>query len=289
MLIDGKKIAAEIQEELTNEIMQFSGRKPCLAVILVGDHPPSQIYVKRKISACHSVGIHSIQRIFPSSITEMKLLNELKFLNEDPSVDGILVQLPLPVHISPFKIMHAIYPEKDVDGFHPINMGKLLIGEKDGFAPCTPLGIKVLLERYSLDTDGKNVVILGRGNLVGKPMSVMLMQNVSGANATVTVVHSRSKNIPEICQKADILIAAIGSPKFVTADMVKDGVVVVDVGINKVLNPALPSGYQIVGDVDFDAVADKCSHITPVPGGVGPMTIAMLLSNTIKSYKQRYL
>lgn len=286
MIIDGTAIASDIQQEIHDKVKNLT-RKPCLAVILVGENLPSQIYVKRKIEACSKIGFRSILRRFPDTISEKELLDQLEILNHDDSVDGILVQLPLPQQINPLVIIHQINPEKDVDGFHPINVGKLLIGDDRGFVPCTPLGIKALLQRSSIEISGKHVVIIGRSNLVGKPVAALLMQNAEGANATVTIAHSHSKNIKELCKQADILIVAIGKPKYVTADMIKKDAVIIDVGINKISNPNVPQGYQIVGDVDFDSVKDKCSAITPVPGGVGPMTIAMLLSNTWKSYQLR--
>ena len=223
----------------------------------------------------------------PSS-TQAEILLEIQKLNADDGIDGILVQLPLPSHVNPYTITLAIDPTKDVDGFHPLNMGRLLQGQTDGFFPCTPLGIKVLLEQSGVEMAGKNVLVIGRSNIVGKPMAAMLMQNTAGANATVTIAHSFTKNIKELSFRADIIIAAIGKPKFVTADMVKEGAIVIDVGTNKIENKDKPSGYQIVGDVDFENVVQKCSLITPVPGGVGPMTIAMLLSNTLRSFQIRH-
>jgi methylenetetrahydrofolate dehydrogenase (NADP+) / methenyltetrahydrofolate cyclohydrolase len=287
MIIDGKAIADEIQSELKTAIAQLEGRKPCLAVILVGDHPPSQIYVSRKAQACESIGIISIKRELPYEISEVEVLSEVKKLNQDPSVDGILVQLPLPPHINPFNIMQAILPAKDIDGFHPLNVGKMLIGETDGFYPCTPLGIKVLLERTGIELTGLHALVIGRSNIVGKPMAAMLMQTSIGGNATVTVANRYTKDIKKICLSADVIIVAIGQPKFITSDMVKQGVVIIDVGINKIESVASKKGYQLVGDVDFENVKEKCSFITPVPNGVGPMTIAMLLSNTLLSYQRR--
>lgn len=289
MIIDGKAIAAQIQQEIKTEISQFLGRIPCLAVILVGNHLPSQIYVQRKTQACESVGIRSLKQHLPAETTEAELLITLEQLNADPSVDGILIQLPLPPHMNPLTILKCIDPDKDVDGLHPVNAGKLLTGDVSGFVPCTPLGIKVLLERSGVDVCGKHVLVLGRSNLVGKPMAALLMQNAKGANATVTIAHSYTKQVKELCLLADVLIVAMGKAKFITADMVKEGAVVVDVGINKIDNPVSSQGYQIVGDVDFPDVKAKCSLITPVPGGVGPMTIAMLLSNTWKSAKRKLL
>lgn len=282
-IIDGKGIAESIQEEIRGKVANIPGRKPCLAVVLVGDHPPSQIYVNRKIQACSNVGIRSVLERLPSSATEREILAMVQKLNEDPHVDGILVQLPLPPHVNPNKINIHIHPHKDVDGLHPMNIGKLLIGESDGFIPCTPLGIKVLLERSNVDLTGKHAVILGRSNIVGKPMAALLMQSNGGGNATVTIAHRFSQGIAALCRLADLLIVAIGNPGFVKVDMVKEGAVVIDVGINKVVNA---SGYRIVGDVDFDGIKEKCSLITPVPGGVGPMTIAMLLSNTLQGYER---
>lgn len=288
MIIDGKKIAEEIQQEIKTALLNGKyERSPCLGVILVGEHPASQIYIKRKTEACENTGIVSLGCTLPSTATEEELLEEIKKLNENPIVDGILLQLPLPSHINPSAAINRIHPEKDVDGFHPLNMGKLLIGEKDGFIPCTPLGIKVLLERSGVNVSGKHVVVVGRSNIVGKPVAALLMQRMPGCNATVSIVHSQSKNLIELCQNAEILIVAMGRPHFIKAEMVKEGAVIIDVGINKIENLARKSGYQIVGDVDFDQVKNKCSLITPVPGGVGPMTIAMLLSNTFQSFLKR--
>lgn len=287
MIIDGKAIADQIQLEIQRQVESIQGRKPCLAVILVGNHPASKIYVNRKTQACEAAGILSLRQNLSEDISEQSLLNTLDALNANPDVDGILLQLPLPSHINTAHVLHRISPAKDVDGLHPYNAGKLLMGDTDGFAPCTPLGIKVLLERSGIQVAGRHALILGRSNLVGKPMASLLMQNAPGANATVTIAHSRSSNLKELCLQADILIAAIGSPKFVTADMVKNGAVIVDVGINKIEDLSSAKGYQIVGDVDFENVQEKCAFITPVPGGVGPMTIAMLLNNTVRSYSMR--
>jgi methylenetetrahydrofolate dehydrogenase (NADP+)/methenyltetrahydrofolate cyclohydrolase len=287
MIIDGKAIAEQIQNELKGFVQSIEGRKPCLAVILVGDHPPSQIYVGRKMQACANVGIISKKIEMNHASSEAVILAEIDKLNADDTVDGILVQLPLPPHVSPFKIMRALDPNKDVDGFHPLNVGRLFEGQSDGFFPCTPLGIRTLLERSGVETAGKHALVIGRSNIVGKPMAAMLLQNSIGGNATVTVAHSYSRNIKELGRMADILIAAIGKPRFVTADMIKEGAVIIDVGTNKIANPAKAGGYQIVGDVDFENVKEKCSLITPVPGGVGPMTIAMLLSNTVRSFQRR--
>jgi len=285
--IDGKLIAHQIQQEIKQEVQKISGRKPCLAVIIAGDNPASKIYVERKTKACAEVGIRSIKCALPADVSEGVLLEEVRKLNAAEDVDGILVQLPLPPHVNPLKIILSISPEKDVDGLHPLNVGKLMIGEQEAFVPCTPLGIKVLLERSGIEVSGKHALVIGRSNLVGKPMASLLMQSAAGANATVTIAHSHTSNLKGISQLADIIIAAIGRPKYITADMVKEGAVVIDVGINKITDPSSNSGYRLVGDVDFDEVKDKCSYITPVPGGVGPMTIAMLLSNTLKSYFSR--
>lgn len=287
MIINGKKIADEIQQEIKSEIVTHqSNRPPCLAVILVGDHAPSQIYIRRKTQACESVGIRSIKRELPGSISEEALLAEIEILNNNPEVDGILLQLPLPPHMNPLRIIHAISPHKDVDGFHPYNVGKMLLGETDGFIPCTPLGIQVLIQRSSIDLSGKHVVVIGRSNIVGKPVAALLMQSTPGGNATVTIAHSRTENLNELCRMADVIIVAIGRPQFLKASMVKEGAVVIDVGINKIPDANKKCGYQIVGDVDYQEVAPRCSCITPVPGGVGPMTIAMLLQNTLQAYKR---
>lgn len=288
MILDGKKIAKEIQDEIKAALIQNAyPRKPCLAVILVGNLLASTLYVERKAKACEEVGIKSEKHNLAATIDESSLLHEIDQLNQNPNVDGILIQLPLPPHINPFKIIQQISPEKDVDGLHPINLGKLFMGDVETFAPCTPLGVKVMLERSMINVSGKHALVIGRSHLVGKPMAAILMQNAPGCNATVTVAHSKTSNLKEIAKMADIIIAAIGQPKFVTEDMVKKGAVVVDVGINKIDDESKKSGYQIVGDVDFENVKDKCSYISPVPGGVGPMTIAMLLSNTLKSFLRR--
>lgn len=277
-LIDGKKIASEIQSDLAKRVAKIQGRKPGLAFILVGDHPASHSYVRAKNKACQETGIVSTTTQLPANIGESELLKEIDKLNRNPNVDGILVQLPLPPHIDERAVTAAIDPKKDVDGFHPINVGKMLLGDETGFLPCTPLGIQILLEKSHIDVAGKHVVIAGRSNIVGKPMAAILMQKKPHCNATVTVAHSQSKNLPALLASGDILIAAIGRPLFIKKNMVKPGAVVIDVGINR-----LDDG-TLVGDVDFDEVQHIASHITPVPGGVGPMTIAMLLQNTLKAY-----
>lgn len=287
MIIDGASIASQIHQELLSQIQHIVGRPPSLHVVIVGDHPPSQIYVKRKTEACKKIGIDSRTYQISPDISEAELLKQIFDLNQNPEVDGILVQLPLPKHINPNHITQAIDPSKDVDGFHLVNLGKLILGDPSGFIPCTPLGIQTLLERSSISLSGKHVVILGRSQIVGKPLALLLMQHTPQANATVTVANSLTKNLKEICQSADVLVAAMGQPLFVKADMIKPGAVIIDVGINRISAPELPKGYRIVGDVDFEEVQKLCSHITPVPGGVGPMTIAMLLNNTVKSYFSR--
>jgi len=279
LIIDGKKIAAEIEKTIKSAVEKLHGRKPALAFILVGEHPASISYIKRKKKKCQEVGILSIDHELNKTTSEEKLLVLISQLNQDPMIDGILVQLPLPSHIHTEKILEAIDPKKDVDGFHPLNVGRLLLGEKNGFFPCTPYGITILLKRANIDTKGKHVVIVGRSNIVGKPLAALLMQKADGANATVTVAHSATKNLKEICRSADILIAAMGSAHFIKANMVREGAVVIDVGINRLDD-------KLVGDVDFESVAPKCQAISPVPGGVGPMTIAMLLSNTLLSYQR---
>ena len=287
-IIDGKAVAQEIQNELKKEISQLNGRPPCLAVILVGDSGPSRIYVNRKTKACEEVGIHSIKRHLDASISEEELLKEIEHFNVNPQVDGILVQLPLPDHINDSRVTRWINPEKDVDGFHPINVGKMLIGETDGFFPCTPLGVQALIEHTGIKLPGKQIVIVGRSNIVGKPLAAMLLQRGRGIDATVTVAHRFSENLKEITLGADILVVAIGVPHHISGDMIKEGAVVIDVGINRIEDLARKSGSRLVGDVDFEQAKDKCAFITPVPGGVGPMTIAMLLKNTLKSYRQSF-
>lgn len=275
-LIDGKAIAKKIREELKTEIDKISGRKPGLAFILIGEDPASKAYVQMKKKGCLEVGIHSEILRLPADITQEDLLKEINRLNNDPNIDGILIQQPFPKQISTAKLVEAINPSKDVDGFHPTNLGRLLLGTTGGFAACTPLGIMKMIERSGIITDGMEAVVIGRSNIVGKPLAALLVQK--GVNATVTIAHSRTKNLKEVCKRADLLIAAIGRPHFVTVDMVKPGAVVIDVGINR-------TDQGLVGDVDFENVKDVASAITPVPGGVGPMTIATLLTNTYESYK----
>ena len=286
-LIDGKKIATEIREEIARAVQALRKRRivPGLAVVLVGNDPASQIYVRMKKRTCGELGIASFDHDLPKNCSEKRLLQLIDKLNTDPTVHGILVQLPLPPQISETKVLNAIDPAKDVDGFHPVNVGKLLNGEAT-LLPCTPHGCQELLLRSGYDPAGKHVVILGRSNLVGKPMAAILMQKAKGANATVTVCHSRTKKLAAITKQADILIAAIGSPNFVTSRMVKEGVVVIDVGTNRIPDKTKKSGYRLVGDVDFKNVSKKARAITPVPGGVGPMTITMLMQNTVEAAKR---
>jgi methylenetetrahydrofolate dehydrogenase (NADP+)/methenyltetrahydrofolate cyclohydrolase len=284
MIIDGVQIAQQLSHRIKQAISHLADRKPGLAFIMVGNHPASRTYIQMKKKKCAEVGIVSFDRELPEDTSEQELLKVIDKLNDDPLVDGILVQLPLPPHLTTSTILTAIDPKKDVDGFHPINVGKMLLGEHDGFLPCTPYGIHVLLTQAQVPLLGKHVVIVGRSNIVGKPLAAILMQKEPHCNATVTIAHSMTENLSTICQSADILVAAIGKPKFIQAHMVKKGAVVIDVGINRIES----CGKQlIVGDVDYEAVAPLCSKITPVPKGVGPMTIAMLLSNTLLSYQRR--
>ena len=280
-LIDGKAIAAAVRADTRAAVedwTQAGHRAPVLRVVLVGDHPASASYVRGKIKAAAEAGIDSETLRFPADLSEADLLGVVGELNANPEVDGILVQLPLPDHVDESKVIHAIDPDKDVDGFHPENVGRLVIGEP-AFAPCTPAGILEMLDRSGVETRGAHAVVIGRSNIVGKPMANLLLQR--GTDATVTVCHSRTRDLPAIARQADILIAAIGRAEFVTADMVKEGAAVIDVGINRVEDATRERGYRLVGDVDFAAVREKAGWITPVPGGVGPMTIAMLLQNTL--------
>ena len=286
-LIDGKAVSEAIREELRAEVAALAQRNivPGLAVVLVGENPASQVYVGAKEKACADLGLNSFGHRLSADTSEHDLLDLVEKLNRDSQVHGILVQLPLPKHIDETKVLYAIAPEKDVDGFHPVNVGKLLIGG-DAYAPCTPQGCVELLLRSGNDPAGKHVVIVGRSNIVGKPLASLLMQKRRGGNATVTVCHSRSENLPALTKQADILVAAIGVPRFVTADMVRPGVVVIDVGINRIEDATKKSGYRLVGDVDFDEVSKIAKAITPVPGGVGPMTITMLIQNTIDAARR---
>jgi methylenetetrahydrofolate dehydrogenase (NADP+)/methenyltetrahydrofolate cyclohydrolase len=286
-IIDGKQIAADIREELKAEVetLKQRGIIPGLGVILVGADPASQSYVTAKERACENIGVYSDDNRLPPETTQEELLTLVEKMNNDPKINGILVQLPLPKQINEADILLAINPDKDVDGFHPMNVGKMMIGE-DTFLPCTPHGVVQLLSRSGVETSGAHVVVVGRSNIVGKPVANMLLQKKEGANATVTLCHTRTKDMGHFTRQADIIIAASGWPNTITADMVKDGVVVIDVGVNRVEDESRERGYRLVGDVDFEAVKEKASLITPVPGGVGPMTITMLLYNTVESAKR---
>ena len=297
-LIDGKAIAEQINAETAAEIARLKQQHdltPGLAVVLVGDHPASVSYVAAKDKMCARLGLHSERIKLPATTSDAELLGIINDLNFKPQIHGILIQSPLPPQVSEGKIYASIDPTKDVDGFHPINFGKLALGDPSGFVPCTPAGVHQLLMRSGVVIDGAHVVVLGRSRIVGRPLSLILSQKSKNANATVTVCHSRSKNLTEICRSADILIAAIGVARFVRADMVRNpapsgagGAVVIDVGINRVEDKGAEKGYRLIGDVDFDAVCEKASLISAVPGGVGPMTIAMLMHNTVRAAKMRH-
>lgn len=278
ILLDGKKLAGQILSDLKRKVGTFI-RPPGLAFVLIGDNLASQTYVQRKKKACETLGIASSDRQFPADTTEKEILAHLMKLNDDPTIDGILIQQPLPPHLRATTLMEAVNPLKDVDGFHPLNMGRLLLGEKNGFIPCTPLGIHRLLQAYGIECQGKHVVIIGRSNIVGKPLGALLIQKTQEANATVTLAHSLTPHLQELARSADIVVAALGRPHFVNASFVKPGAVVIDVGINR-------EGPHIIGDVDVTQVAKVASHLTPVPGGIGPMTIAMLMSNTVLSFER---
>ena len=287
-IIDGKKIAEDIRREIKTEVARLiddEDKAPHLAAVIVGEDPASQTYVAGKEKACKSVGFTSSVYKLPENTSEKELLELIMFLNNDHEVDGFIVQLPLPGHISEEKVIQSIDPAKDVDGFHPVNLGRMISG-LPAYLPATPYGIVQLLERYKIETEGKHCVVLGRSNIVGTPVSILLSRKASPGNCTVTVCHSKTKNIKEWSASADILIAAIGQKEFVTADMVKDNAVVIDVGIHRVASTETKSGFRLKGDVKFDEVAKKCSYITPVPGGVGPMTITGLLQNTLKAFKK---
>lgn len=287
-LIDGKAIAAKILEESRAAVAELigAGCRPGLAVVLVGEDPASQAYVRNKEKTCRELGMHSVKHELPASTSQAELIRLVATLNDDPRIHGILVQSPLPPQISERAVVATMDPRKDVDGFHPVNVGKLALGEDDGFVACTPLGCQRLLLASGIETKGAHVVVLGRSMIVGKPLALLLMGKGRGGDATVTVAHSRTQRLPEVCRSADILIAAIGQAEFVKADFVRDGAVVIDVGINRVPAPEAPKGSKLVGDVAFAEVAPKCRAITPVPGGVGPMTIAMLMQNTIASCRR---
>ncbi len=283
-LILGKEVSEEIYGELRQRIeaLKARGVTPGLAVVLVGEDPASQVYVRKKGEMCEELGMKSLTVLMPEETTQEELLSKVAELNADPSIHGFLVQLPLPDHIDEEAVINAIDPSKDVDCFHPSNVGRMLIGNPD-FLPATPAGVQQMLVRSGVETAGKYVVVVGRSNIVGKPMAAMMVQKGAGADSTVTVVHSRTRNLAEVTRSADILIVAIGRPRFVTADMVKDGAVVIDVGTNRIADLTHPKGSRLVGDVDFEAVKEKASYITPVPGGVGPMTICMLMANAVRA------
>lgn len=287
-ILDGKKTSVEIQQEIAIEVLKMKqeGLKvPHLAAILVGSDGASETYVTSKVIACEKVGFESSLFRLPDTISEEELLKKIQELNDDADIDGFIVQLPLPRHINELKVIEGIAPEKDVDGFHPVNVGKMLLN-LPSYLPATPFGILQLIERYKIETEGKNCVVIGRSNIVGSPMSILMARNTYPGNCTVTLCHSKTKNIKQYTLQADIIIVALGKPGFLTADMVKQGVVVIDVGITRLKSDQTKSGYKLLGDVSFDEVAPKCSYITPVPGGVGPMTIASLLKNTLLAVKR---
>lgn len=285
-IIDGKEVAQKIREGLAAEIAELKaqGKTPGLAVVLVGEDPASQVYVGSKVRACEELGLYSQKWELPADTTQEQLVELIHKLNADDRIHGILVQSPPPPHIDEEAVILNIDPRKDVDGFHPANVAKLVLEDEEGFVPCTPLGCMELLKAYGIPTAGKHAVVIGRSLIVGKPMANLLVSKK--ANATVTIAHSRTTDLPGLCRTADIIVAAVGRPEMVKADYVKEGAVVLDVGINRIPDATRPRGYRIVGDVDYEAVKDKCSAITPVPGGVGPMTIAMLMANTVKACRQ---
>ncbi len=287
-ILDGVAVSAHIKSQLKQEVEQLKadgGKTPHLAAILVGADPASETYVASKVRTCAELGFESTLLRFDANTTEEQLLAEVEKLNADKNVDGILVQLPLPSHILPDVVINNIDPSKDVDGFHPITQGKMLLGQKS-FLPATPYGILLMLEHYNIDVTGKHCVVIGRSNIVGTPMTILLSRNANPGNATVTMCHSKTKNLREITLQADVIVAAIGRPKFVTADMVKDGAIIIDVGINRIADATRKSGSRLVGDVDYEGVAPKSSYITPVPGGVGLMTICGLMKNTLEAARQ---
>lgn len=287
-ILDGKQTSIAIKDEMANQVRQYTTkgfRPPHLAAILVGDDGASQTYVANKEKASHEVGFTSSVYRYSANTSEEELLKAIEFLNNDDDIDGFIVQLPLPAQINEQKVINAISPEKDVDGFTPINIGRMVLGE-DAFLPATPMGICSILKHYNIETTGKHCVVLGRSNIVGTPVANLLSRK--GFDCTVTLCHSRTQNLPELTRQADILVVAIGKPEFVTADMVKDGAVLVDVGIHRIADESKKSGYRIIGDVKHGEVDAKCSWVTPVPGGVGPLTIVSLLQNTMKAYKKRF-
>ena len=285
-LIDGNQVAAAIIAELKAEVATYSGRKPCIALVRVGEDPASVSYVRKKEKTAEEIGVTSRVILPPVTITQAELLKLIDELNADASVDGILVQSPLPKHIDDLAVFRHVSPDKDVDGFNTLNLGKVAQEDDTGFVSCTPAGIMELLARSGTDLKGKHVVVLGRSLIVGKPVALLALQKRAGANGTVTICHSGTTNLPALTRQADVLIAAIGRAEFVTADMVKPGAVVIDVGINRVPDASKKTGYRLTGDVHFPTVSPLCSKITPVPGGVGPMTVAMLMKNTVKAFRQ---
>jgi methylenetetrahydrofolate dehydrogenase (NADP+)/methenyltetrahydrofolate cyclohydrolase len=287
-LIDGNAVAKQVREDVARDVAELAGRGvvPGLTVVLVGDDPASAVYVRSKEKMSIEVGMKGETIRLPATTSESELLALVDRLNADAAVHGILVQMPLPKQIDPTAIIRRLDPAKDVDGFHPVNVGKLLIGERDGFAPCTPAGVQELLVRYGVETKGKDCVIVGRSNIVGKPMASLLVQDGPGGNCTVTTCHSRTRDLAAHTRRADIVIAAIGRPEMITGEMIREGAVVIDVGINRVTDASAPKGYRLVGDVEFESARRVASLITPVPGGVGPMTIAMLLKNTARAARQ---
>lgn len=283
ILLDGKLVSAHIKEEIKKQVHELTWagkRPPHLAAILVGENPASKAYVSSKVKTCAELGFESTLVEYPETISEAELLQKIEELNNKPDVDGILVQLPLPKHIQEDKVIETISPTKDVDGFHPVNLGKMMLGLPT-FVPATPYGIMLMLQHFGIKTSGMNCVVIGRSNIVGTPMSLLLSRNTEPGNCTVTLCHSKTKNMKALCAEADIIVAAIGKAKYVTADMVKEGAIVIDVGINRIESTETKSGFRLVGDVDFEHVKDKCSFITPVPGGVGLMTICALMKNTL--------
>lgn len=288
-ILDGRKTSNEIKEEIAKEVSEIvnSGKRPPhLAAILVGDDGASLTYVNSKVKSCEKIGFKSTLIKFPADVNENELLNRIEELNQDEGLDGFIVQLPLPGHIDEQKVINAVSPDKDVDGFHPTNVGKMVLNLHT-FLPATPKGIMELLSRYNVDISGKNVVVMGRSHIVGSPISILMARKATPGNATVTLTHSRTKNLKEFTKNADIIVIALGIAEYLTGDMVKDGVVVIDVGITRVADSSKKSGFKLLGDVNFEEVSKKASFITPVPGGVGPMTIASLLMNTLQAYKER--
>ena len=287
ILLDGKKTANDIKEEIALEVSSLiknGQKKPHLAAILVGNNGASETYINAKVKACHKVGFESTLIRLDNSVSEVQLLSEIQRINNDSDINGLIVQLPLPNHIDEMKVTQAISPQKDVDGFHPANIGRMVLNLST-YLPATPAGILELIERYNVETSGKHCVVIGRSHIVGSPISILMARNANVGNCTVTLTHSKTHNLKEITKTADILIVALGKAEFVTADMIKHGVCIIDVGITRVKSNVTKSGWKLLGDVSFEEVKDKCSFITPVPGGVGPMTIAMLLKNTLKSIK----